>query len=175
MSTEIITIRAAPLAPISSLNQTCETWSQVTGEALHSTALGSPPLPSNSSLPGADNFAGFICDQRCSLVLLRALTRTHTHTQFKPRKSQKAESVKLRPLERCECGVEPRSLVAELALVGCRRRASLRTLMDLVSQSSQRGFSAVRGRFLPVRHHLTARPHNPGLLFPNKPLFWRPC
>lgn len=62
-------------------------------------------------------------------------------------------------------------LVAELALVGCRRRASLRTLMDLVSLSSQRGFSAVRGRFLPVRHHLTARPHNPRLLFPNKPLY----
>lgn len=160
MSREIITIRAAPLAPISSLNQSSETCSQVTGEALHSTALCFPPLPSNSSLPDADNFAEFICDQRCSWFFFEQLRTVKSPGNPESRSVRVALTLTLLNVELCS------GLVAELALVGCRRRASLRTLMDLVSQSSQRGFSAVRGRFLPVRHHLTARPHNPRLLFP---------
>lgn len=95
VSTEIITIRAAPLTLISRLNQSSGTWSRVTGEVLHSSALGFPPLPSNSALPDADNFAEFICDRRCSWFLFRNDT-------VNPPDIQKAHALKLRWLERVE-------------------------------------------------------------------------
>lgn len=137
-----------------------------------SAPLGSTWLPSTPvevltsrrrQLRGIHLWSGML------LVLLRHLRTVQAPGNPEKRKRQVALTWTLW-MWSCAPG-----LVAELALVGCRRRASLRTLMDLVSQSSQRGFSAVRGRFLPVRQHLTARPHNPRLLFPNKPLFWRPC
>lgn len=153
VSRDVITFRAAPLALIFCVNQSSETWSQVTGEVLPSTPLCFSPLPSNLSLPDADNF---ICDLRWSWFHFGNYTKKN-----KP-ENQRAEASTCAHFNGLNVELCP-GLVEELALVGWRRSASLRTLMDLVS---------VREAFLLCGGAPASQASfNRTFLFPNKPIY----
>lgn len=98
-------------------------------------------------------------------MILVPLRELHIKIQLKKKTTGKPES---RSLNLNGLNVELRpGLVEELALVGWRRSASLRTLMDLVSLSSQRGFSVVRGRSYQsgtIQPHVLTTPDSSSLM-----------
>lgn len=102
-----------------------------------------------------------------SEMILVPLRELCTKIKFKKTpENQRAEASTCAHFNGLNVELRP-GLVEELALVGWRRSASLRTLMDLVSLSSQRGFSVVRGRFYQsgtIQPHVLTTPDSSSLM-----------